>query len=937
MDDFVHNKLTEWGLSEYIQKFEDEGIDEERFYCLDFQDIAHLIPKVGPSAIFKKRLMLLKEEENTSSNDSPPCFQQENEEAAESDQVLLSTSVTKDKVAVMDDVVCDILNECGLSNLITTFEAEGIHKGNICHLRDETIRELIPKAGPRDYFKAKLDSLRVLPSTSGTNDEEPRPLFRTNFKMLKGEEKTIKQGTIDSPVQLTQEREESAESDQVLPPTSATKGKGKRKLDLQGESSKWPSTPSKRKRDSGLRSHTEKILSDVKNIMNNVKQRLLNHDNNKLIEFLTTEISSLEEDKREQVGVFGRTGAGKSSLINAVIEKKILLSGSICACTSVMIKVEANMKNKKYEADIEFITKEEWYYEMPPRPWNDVDEDIDEKMSAIYGKEWKTLSDENLKDPKNFKEIPEFLQSEKKNLTCASAEELSVKCAKYTRTDSTVREKERKRWYWPLVKCVTVRVPNNALLQHVTLVDLPGTGDCNESRDKMWKEVVGSCSTVWIVTEINRAASEKEPWEILESASSLMGNGGECQQIHFICTKSDQIKDSDNKSAADFRACVKEKVIEKFCKLEKVKKHFRDDCFKVFTVSSEEFLAKKQLQPDETEIPKLQEFLQNLNDCHSETFNYVSGAYGILSLIQGARHTEVAGKKNEVCTELNENKRRECYEVQKSMNDTEIAFRKYLSKGVENSKKTCQEKLESNLNPKGVSGRGFHRILKCVVRNHGTYKPKNKKQINLNETLASCLTDSIDEEFRKTFPNERKCKPFNGVINKFSLDTKSLIERFTDVKLQLIFLKTEEIKMKTKLNKEIRDRKKKIYNSLTERIEKSMKECYEKAAGFKGEDTLKNMKETIMKHVLSSKDIMFEQAKEEMLSRLRDLMDYILKTLEETMQKSIELSLKTDDYPLPDFEAELEEVQKYYNDLKKRQEEETPQICFALLGEAADA
>ena len=33
--------------------------------------------------------------------------------------------------------------------------------------------------------------------------------------------------------------------------------------------------------------------------------------------------------------------------------------------------------------------------------------------------------------------------------------------------------------------------------------------------------------------------------------------------------------------------------------------------------------------------------------------------------------------------------------------------------------------------------------------------------------------------------------------------------------------------MKTKLNKEIRDRKKKIYNSLTEEIQKSMRECYE--------------------------------------------------------------------------------------------------------------
>uniref|UniRef100_A0A671XYZ7 Nuclear GTPase SLIP-GC-like n=1 Tax=Sparus aurata TaxID=8175 RepID=A0A671XYZ7_SPAAU len=679
-----------------------------------------------------------------------------------------------------------------------------------------------------------------------------------------------------------------------------------------------------------------------------VQQRLPNQDSN-INRFLRNKISDLETDKRVLVGVFGKTGAGKSSLINAVIgEKNLLPSGSISACTSVMIKVEANMKSPKYEADIEFITKEEWKDEL----WsllnflgdnadvgNDQDEeedyrDIDEKLSAVYGEEWRNKSADDLMDNKYFKEIPEFLQSKRKILTCESAKELSAKCVKYTKNDSKDGDgKDRKRWYWPLVKCVTVRVPKNYLLQHVTIVDLPGTGDRNKSRDEMWKSVVESCSTVWIVTELNRAAAEKETWEILKSASSIMGNGGECQQIHFICTKSDNIEDSDDSSAAGVRALIfkknmkaKEEVNKEFKKLNKVKKHFGDDCFKVFTVSSKEFFKKRHLEPDETEIPKLQEFLQNLNDCHSETFNYVSGAYGILSLIQGARHTEVAGKKNEVCTELNENKRRECYEVQKSMNDTEIAFRKYLSKGVENSKKTCQEKLESNLNPKGVSGRGFHRILKCVVRNHGTYKPKNKKQINLNETLASCLTDSIDEEFRKTFPNERKCKPFNGVINKFSLDTKSLIERFTDVKLQLIFLKTEEIKMKTKLNKEIRDRKKKIYNSLTERIEKSMKECYEKAAGFKGEDTLKNMKETIMKHVLSSKDIMFEQAKEEMLSRLRDLMDYILKTLEETMQKSIELSLKTDDYPLPDFEAELEEVQKYYNDLKKRQEEETPQI-----------
>ena len=46
-------------------------------------------------------------------------------------------------------------------------------------------------------------------------------------------------------------------------------------------------------------------------------------------------------------------------MINAVIgEKDLLPSGEVNACTSVMIKVEANMDNLNYEADIEFITKE---------------------------------------------------------------------------------------------------------------------------------------------------------------------------------------------------------------------------------------------------------------------------------------------------------------------------------------------------------------------------------------------------------------------------------------------------------------------------------------------------------------------------------------------------------------------------------------------------
>lgn len=49
--------------------------------------------------------------------------------------------------------------------------------------------------------------------------------------------------------------------------------------------------------------------------------------------------------------------------------------------------------------------------------------------------------------------------------------------------------------------------------------------------------------------------------------------------------------------------------------------------------------------------------------------------------------------------------------------------------------------------------------------------------------LSPCL--------RLCFRNDRKCGPFNGVMNTFSLDTEGLIQNYKAVELQLIFLKTE--------------------------------------------------------------------------------------------------------------------------------------------------
>ncbi|XP_075942818.1 nuclear GTPase SLIP-GC-like [Anarhichas minor] len=814
----------------------------------------------------------------------------------------------------MDGFVRNKLTEWDLSKWIKIFEEHGIDAESLHCLDDEEIVDLIPTVGPRSRLKM---SLKLLKEQNRANPE-----------------------TVNS-------------SAQVCPSTSDTSDKakniqkGKRKSDLQDESSQCQSPTRKQRLANKPGSYSEEIiLSDVKNIMRYVHQKIPPQDN-KLNKFLKKKISDLKTDKREVVGVFGKTGAGKSSLINAVIGVKNLLpSGDVSACTSVMIKVEANMQNSKYEANIEFITKEEWKDELwfsknflgdnadqkSDQKVDDDSRDIVEKLSALYGEDWKNKSPDDLINDRYFKEIPEFLFSKGKILTVETAKELSAKLVRYTRSDTKDEEgKDVKRWYWPLVKCVTIKVPNKDLLKHVTLVDLPGNGDRNKSRDKMWKTLVGSCSTVWIVTDMNRAASEPEPWEILESASSFMGNGGQCQHIHFICTKSDHIENSEDHSAAGARAFIlktndraKKEVRGEFSKLKEVKKHFSDESFKVFTVSSKEFLKRKRLDKDDTEIPKLQEFLQGLNDRHSETLNYVSGARGILSLIQGASRREGADTKTAVYTVLQQKMRVELDKVRKPMKETYQAFEKCLSEGVEKSKSSCEKALKSVIHP-NKSGSGFHMTLKCIVQHDGTYKPKKKgRQINLNMKLSSYLTESIDEEFKKTFPNEGKCGPFNGVLNAFSLDTKMMKEKtkYKDVELQLIFLNTEEEQIKAKLNNTIRERKKTIYSSLTTTIETNMQKCYDDAKKIKGPGMLSDVRETMVKHVLGLKNVMFQKAKAVMLKQLDDLMSDILDYLEKTMQKSIELSLKTDGVSIPDVTSELVMVKNHYKELQGSPDEE---------------
>ncbi|KAL0993422.1 hypothetical protein UPYG_G00107650 [Umbra pygmaea] len=611
-----------------------------------------------------------------------------------------------------------------------------------------------------------------------------------------------------------------------------------------------------------------------------------------------------------------------------------------------MIQVEANMTNDLYIAEIEFITVKDWEEELSSifisrsfeegrdedKEGDDDDDDEnddeeDEKITALYGKDGRGKNIKELMEKKHFKEIPEFYSSRKKLFFCHTDEELSEKITSFTRSDTQSATCTFKQHYWPLVKCITIKVPNcNELLEHVVLVDLPGNGDCNKGRDEMWKSFVGNCSAVWIVSDISRATSEKESWEILDSTARLLGPGGECRRIGFICTKTDDIGDNQNVDAHTWilnrNKATKIKVTEKFNKNKEVKKHFSGEknFFQVFTVSSKEYKKRKHLEKSETEIPHLQEFLRNLNDHRTRTSDYISGACGILSLIQGAKSSDMTDSKEKVWRVLEKRLQDKLKSIEESIEEPYQVFDRCLLQGVQQSEESCEKLINKVIEPKGKKGGGFHKVLKSLCKNYGVYKQKGKKnrrkEINLNETLVSCMRSCIDEEFKNFFPND-KCGPIREQVENFTLDTKSLVVAHPSVSLHLEFLKTEERELKAKLVCDLREKKKKIYFTLTESVMDSMHSCYRRASAHTGKDTLKRMKDEIRHHVKTEN--IFQKAKDDMLKSLTNLKDHILNELKRKLQESIEISLKK---PNSSF---LPDVTKEYNNIQKLK------VCSIIL------
>lgn len=306
-----------------------------------------------------------------------------------------------------------------------------------------------------------------------------------------------------------------------------------------------------------------------------------------------TKIKQYAAPPKVIIGIVGSTGAGKSSLINAIIDEENLL-GTSCmrASTAVATEIAYNYRSgKRYRAEMEFVSRGEWERELRALV-GDLKDDGENSFSGVRGetmarnfeaavamgkirtvypvlsvKEIKELDAEGLlrkggvcdvlgqtvvvesDDPKAFaRDLAVYIDSKGKcpKTTAPVNDKSKGKAPIRTVFDNQPTTTTTATNYWPLVRVVRIYTKARALSTGATLVDLPGIFDSNAARVAVAEEYMKKCSAHWIVAPINRAIVDKVAQDLLgQNMRVQLHMDGAANDLTFICTKTDDVSVSE--------------------------------------------------------------------------------------------------------------------------------------------------------------------------------------------------------------------------------------------------------------------------------------------------------------------------------------------------------------------------------------------------------
>ncbi|GLB33731.1 putative dynamin family protein [Lyophyllum shimeji] len=304
------------------------------------------------------------------------------------------------------------------------------------------------------------------------------------------------------------------------------------------------------------------------------------------------------------IAVCGATGAGKSSILNAVLDDSIVPTSGMRACTAVVTELAYHNK-PTIDADVSFLSEGEWREELAILLSDLVDEDGNLKRSsdlksdagvawskvhavypAIKQEQLVTMTadqviarDHNIakilgttkrisaKDSKTFaKEIGKYIDSKDQKRGDKKKDKEKKKPKEKTLMDKVREASGTSRFkdsgstdadapaLWPLIRQVNVRCNAAALSTGAILVDLPGVADANAARNNIAKDYMKKCDCIWILAPITRAVDDKTARDLLGDAFKLQLMMGKRYIAHgnyddhaitFIASKCDDVSCSE--------------------------------------------------------------------------------------------------------------------------------------------------------------------------------------------------------------------------------------------------------------------------------------------------------------------------------------------------------------------------------------------------------
>lgn len=263
--------------------------------------------------------------------------------------------------------------------------------------------------------------------------------------------------------------------------------------------------------------------------------------------------------QRTVVGIVGNTGAGKSSVLNALFGEGFMLPTSCMrACTAVVTEISWNKSSdpmERYRAEIEFIDEESWMNELDTL-FKEIHEDNGafisdptsnagvayDKVRAVY----PNINQEDLRNStfKNLLQRPHVRDCLGITEVLFSDNDVTFRnqLLKYVDTANDKQKGPKLPEWWPLIKCVRIYTKAPVLSAGAVLVDLPGTHDSNAARAAVADDYMKQCNGLWIVAPINRAVNDKAAKTLLGAQfKRQMKFDGMLNNVTFICSKTDDI------------------------------------------------------------------------------------------------------------------------------------------------------------------------------------------------------------------------------------------------------------------------------------------------------------------------------------------------------------------------------------------------------------